>query len=278
VRRGPYRKSLTKAQLNILIALYKFRFVSVDLTVEWMGLKTRTHSFNRLKSLEQQGYIARRYTNQDRIDRKPAVYFALNGAINILKQRTELDKTALNTMYKDKLAGKLFIDRCLLTFAVFNRFKAGYGNKALDFFSKREMSRYDFFPKPLPDAYITIAHKGKHDKSKPKADTQYFLELFDLASPFFVHRRVLNKHMSFYDSGEWEEQMETDYPSLLLVCETTQLQKRIQKLSCRLQDSEGAYMSIYTTSTKALLTAGSANEKIWANIDEPEELVGLVRV
>ena len=171
-------------------------------------------------------------------------------------------------MYKDKLVGPVFIDRCLQIFAVFNRFKAGYGNKRLDFYTKREMNQYDFFPKPLPDAYITIKNKGEDD-------SRYFLEIYDVLSPFFTHRRTLNKHMEYYDSGEWEEEVGGDYPNLLLICETPQLERRIQKLAERLQASTGAYMTIYTTSTKVLLAARSPEKEIWTDIDELEELVAL---
>jgi hypothetical protein len=233
-----------------------------------MGLKTKTHSFNRLNSLVEQKYIDRRYSKADRIDRRPAVYFVLPGAINALKQRTELDKNALNTMYKDKLGGQPFIDRCILTFAIFNRFKTGYGNKQLDFFTKREMSQYDFFPRPLPDAYIAV-------KNKDEEDGCYFLELFDGTTQNKKQWQRIKFYMDHCDSGDWEDDTEWDYPNLLIICETPQVEKRIQRHAEKLQASTGADMNVYTTSYRALLNAESAKDAIWSDIDEPEELVSL---
>lgn len=266
--RGPYRKSLTKAQLDILIALYKFRFITVDLVVEYMGLKTKTHSYNRLKSLVEQEYVDKRYSNTDSIDRRPAVYFALSGAINVLKANTGLDKTALNAMYKDKLTSQPYIDRFLLTFAIFNRFKATYGNQRLDFFTKREMSQHDFFPKPLPDAYITIKNEGRED-------SRFFLELFDANTQNKKQWQRIKFYMDHCGVGDWEDETEWGYPSLLYICETPQVEKRIQRHAEKLQSSTGAEMNVYTTSCRALLAAKSAKEAIWSDIDEPEELISL---
>lgn len=267
-----YRKSLNKRQLDILIALYKFRYLTRDLLVEYLegSESTGSYEYSRLQRLVEQGYIDRHYSNLDKIDRRPAAYFALPGAIRALKDRTKLDINALNAMYADKRAGRTFIDRCLLVFTIFNRFKSAYGNQRLDFFTKREMSQYDFFPKPLPDAFISIKNKAQEE------DSRYFLELFDGTTQNKKQWQRIKSYMEHYDSGDWEDDTGWDYPDLLFICETPQVEKRIARHAEKLQAYSGADMNVFTASYKALQQAKSAKDKIWTNVDEPEELLSMV--
>jgi len=265
-----YRKSLNKSQLDILLTLYKFRFLTRDLWVDYTDRKTGSYEYFRLLRLVDQGYIGRHYTRQDSIDRNPAVYFALPDGIKALKRLTDLEPTAFNGMYKDRLANRATINRCLLIFAIFNRFKSFFGNQRLNYYTKREMAQYDFFPRPLPQAYITVKNEGKDDD-------QYFLELFDASTQNKKHWQRLKFHMDQSDSGNWEA-AGRDYPDLLLICETPQVERLVQRLAEKMQASTGADMAVYTTSYNALLNARSLNDEIWSNIDEPEELVNLNQV
>lgn len=259
------RKRLNALQKDILLALYKFRFVTRDLIIEYQGHKSKTYTYYRLENLVEQSYIGRKFDNFDKISRRPVVYYILPKGIGSLKQQPNLNKSVINTMYKDRGTSQEFIDRCLTIFDIYNKLNQLYGNR-LNFYSKSELSEYDYFLKPLSDAYFTIENK--------KTSSQHFLlELLSSDKPVFAHRKRIEHHLDHYEFGDWEEIGE-EYPLLLLVCETSRLERRLQQVIANLFDRRGVEeVSVFTTTTKALLSAQSTREPIWSDVCDPEELI-----
>ena len=259
------RKRLNALQKDILLALYKFRFVTRDLIVEYQGHKSKTYTYYRLKFLVEQGYIGKRFNNFDKINRRPVVYHILPKGIGSLKQEPNLNKTIINAMYKDRSASQEFMDRCLTAFAIYNKLNQLYSNR-LNFYSKSELSEYDYFLKPLSDAYFTIENK--------KTPIQHFLlEQLSSDKPVFAHRKRIEHHLDHYEFGNWEE-IGDEYPQLLLICAAARLERRLQQVIANLFDRRGVEeVSVFTTTTKALLGAQTNREPIWSDVCDPEELI-----
>ncbi len=255
-------KSLNGYQKDILLALYKFRFITVDLLVEYQGFKSEVYSYVRLRKMVEQGYIGRHYTAQDKLSHKPAVYFLLPKGIRELRNDAALSTKALTNMYRDRQAGQPFIQSCLQIMRHYLKFRRLFGD-ALVFYSKSELSVYDFFPKPLPDAYLFIA------------EIPYFLEVIPPTTPYIGLRSKINRFIKHYESETWEE-TDMGYPTILLICDSPYMEKQLQRLAKRmLARDEIEDVTIYTTTSKALLNSENKEASVWSNIEEPDELVKL---
>jgi hypothetical protein len=70
------------------------------------------------------------------------------------------EKTLRNA-YKDKEASKPFIARKLAVFTIYDKLRATHG-QSLKFWTKDQLNfeKYDYFPKPMPDVYLTITRRA----------------------------------------------------------------------------------------------------------------------
>ena len=247
------RRKLNAEQLEVLRLLYKFRFGSNDLFAQYFGKKDRSFVFKRLSILLEQDLIGKRFEPSYRLAGKPAAYFLTPSGARVLQENDPKIEFNIKTIYKDKTVSEQFIKHCLTIFVIHNQLRAEYGDK-LKFFTKSQLTKYDYFPPKLPDAYMRLK-AGKSEK-------QFFLGVFHDDQPFFASARRIKQYADFADEGEWEV-TDTDLPTVLLICESASLQKLLQKRIAR-SDSD---MAFALTRLAELSTGGA----IWQPADEPEE-------
>lgn len=224
-----HRKPLNSKQLAILRLLYRFRFATTELLTLALETKSKSKMNERLKILLEQEYIGRKYEPEYRLLRKHASYYLLPKGMNALKGSDgNYDKAILHNIHKDKTASDQFIDHSLNVFKVYCDLKAKYEDR-LRFFTKSQLTHFDYFPKPLPDAYIRLKDNDQ--------ERQYFLEMLQSTRPFFVSIRKVQKFVSYVDEDEWGV-TDTDLPTVLLVCNDKTLQFRLEKYLTKLDDNE----------------------------------------
>ena len=223
-----HRKSLNKDQLNVLYALYKFRFGTTDLlkTTQSKNI-SRKYMNTRLRILSEQGYIGRRYDSSYRLQAKFAQYYLLPKGIEVLKQHPEhFEKQVLRNIKKDVDASDRFIRHNINIFAVFARLKELYGeasSSGFHFYTRSYMvgNKSEGFPKPLSDAFSSF----KAAANKPLE--HYLIECFDDTMPQSAMRKRIEQLVNHADSEEWV--LTSTYPNILLICGTDRLQKTIQR-------------------------------------------------
>ena len=253
-----YRRPLNDQQIELLELLYKFRFGTNDLIANYFGKNHRMFVFNRLKVLEEQGLIGKRFDASYKLRGRAAAYYLLPNGARQLQDGRDVEIN-IKTIYKDKTVSESFIEQCLDIFAAYNRLTKQYGNK-LEFFTKADLASYDYFPKPLPQGFLSLETKAgtKH----------FFLDILSDSQPFFAHLRRIKTYIDYCDSGEWED-TGTDFPAILFICESTSLQKKLQKRINRLNED-----CAFATTTKAELYAINTNDTIWLS-DDPDEKISL---
>lgn len=262
-----YRRPLNSNQVETLELLYKFRFGSIDLIREYFNKSSRGLIFSRLKVLEEQGIIAKRFNSSYRIQGKPAAYYLLpTGARKLQETRSPEDEAVnIKSIYKDKTVSETFIQHSLSIFTVYNQLKARYANE-LAFFTKTDVASYEHFPKPLPDAFVSLETKN--------STRYFFIEIVEDAQPFFTAVRSIKKYLDHKESGEWAI-TETDYPAILFICESTSLQKRLQKQITKMLNASWVDSIDFATTTKAELASLSENDAIWQEVTEPDAKLSL---
>jgi biotin operon repressor len=262
-------RKLNQGQLEVLLKLYRYRFSTRELIADSLG-KSDMSIYLRLQTLIANGYVASRYDKIYKLSGRPAAYYLLPKGLRALKQYTNRDDitdAAIKNSYKDKdeLVSEQFIDHNLAVYAVSNRLQALY--PAIKQFTKRELVIYNYFPKQLPDLYLSIE---LGDQTK-----RLFLDYIEASTPSFVIDRQLRQMIEYYQNGGWQAKG-NPFPPILYVCETGSLEKRLQKLANKALYRSDTDMSVYTTTKNALGSASPNNNLIWSNVKDPNELVTLI--
>jgi hypothetical protein len=258
VRTEPkYRRPLNTSQLNVLKLLYKFRFADTELLASYGNVSHRRVIFSRINILYQQGYIGRHYDSSYRIDRKKAVYFLLPKGMKALKGLPDFDTTVINSIYKDKIASEQFRARCLNIFTICCKLKAIYGDK-IKFCTKSDLVVFDYFPQPPPDAYIKIKLETGDGATK-----HFFLDYYDLATPFFLHRKRIDRYIKYDEEGDWDV-TKTDLPIFLSVSENPTLVKRtLKRMAQAVDDSLYSEAKFYGADLTAITQMETPTDKLW---------------
>lgn len=216
-----HRKALNKDQLNVLYALYKFRFGTTDLLKNTQSKQiSRQYMNTRLRILYEQEYIGRRYDDSYKLQAKFAQYYLLPKGIEVLKQHPEhFNVNVLRNIKRDAYASDRFIRHSINVFAIYAKLKERYdvNSRGFHFYSKSYMvgDKAEGFPNPLPDTFASF--EGKH----------YIIECFDDTMPQSAMRKRIEQLVDHADSGDWI--LTKEYPNILLVCETARLQKLVQR-------------------------------------------------
>lgn len=248
-----HRKSLNPNQLQVLDALYHFRFGTTDLLASTMSKHTsRRFMHERLRVLCEQAYIGRRYDSSYKLQAKFAAYYLLPNGINILKQQHDKYQTKrLRNIRKDINASNRFVEHSLNVFAAYVSLKSLYG-ASFTFATKSTLSHpdFDYFPEILPDGYATYSAKS----GEPK---HFMLECFDDTKPQkFLRQRIAQIIDHEYTDG-WKD--DNPYPEILIVCDTEQLKRNAQKWVKKIVEDEAAEdMKFYVTSLPKLAERAKA--------------------
>lgn len=267
VKSPKFRKSLSKDQLRLLGLIAKFRFVSTDLLAEILE-KDKSTVYERLYVLEKQGYVLKVYHKTYKLLGKPAAYCLSTAGITMLRKDEHKDQVSLRNMYKNKslFGNEEYISHCLTMMQVYRALKRQYSD-TFHVFSRFELARLSYFPKPRPDFYLW---RIKSHATKP---IHYMLDIIDDNAPFFVRRKRLKAYMEHMESGEWEYD-ETDYPSLLFVAPNKNIQAKLIK------EAEYNYDRYYVdedetstlvTAIDQLIKSGKDNKKLWQAILQAED-------
>ena len=257
-----HRNRLNQKQLEILHLIYRFRFVTTKLVAECLGKSSGSAVYARLTNLAEQGYIGRRYEPEYRLRGQHAAYYLLSDGARALRRQPREDydysPRTLHNLHKDKDASDQFVDHSLAVMEACCQLKALYGDR-LQFSTKSDLAAVEYFPQPLPDAYLRLEHDGKAK--------QYFLDVHHESQPFFMATRRIKQYAAYANSDLWQI-TESDLPDILAICDTPTMQKRLQK---KMAKEPHAGLNFWITTKDAVSTIGE-NAEIWQHADKPEQI------
>jgi hypothetical protein len=189
------------------------------------------------------------------------------GARKLQEVRDSEDESVnVKSIYKDKSVSETFVQHSLNIFTVYNQLKARYRNE-LAFFTKIDLASFEHFPKPLPDAFISL--EANDDTTR-----HYFLEVVEDSQPFFTVIRKVKKYLDHKESGEWAI-TETKYPAVLFICESVSLHRRLQKQIMRIMKSAWVDDLRFATTTMEELKQLQDNDNIWRIVAESDDKAAL---
>jgi hypothetical protein len=259
---NPKHYRLNAKQLHYLKLIYKFRFVTTTLLSQYKNKQETTTTYLALKNLREQDYIGRHYDMNYKLRGQAASYYLLSNGMKALKTHGIGTPKVFKNSYKDQTVTEQFIIRCLSLFEIYNHIRNLY-DKQLVYYSKNELapSKYDYFPKKRPDAYITLPNESG---VKPR---EYFMEYFEDAKPIITHVGRIRQYIKYAGSKDWNKS--GTLPPILLVCETAAVEHGLHKRLIRLPGS----LKLQTT-VKGRLIA-SKDGAAWCTAEDPNTMLAL---
>lgn len=173
--------------------------------------------YRRLLTLKQRGLIGKKYEPRYKLAGKPAAYFLTPAGFRELQENyDDIEELHIKKLYKAKDASDAFIAQSLTTLA----FAVHLKQKEPDakFFTRTDLqkNRYDYFPTPLPHAYIRAGSQ------------QYFMNVFDASQPFFAIIKRVKLLNEYYENGRWDD-TGTEFPTVLITLEDDRFTARVSR-------------------------------------------------
>lgn len=202
--------TINKNKTQLIFLLYKFRYCTIKQLQKYFNHKDPHRIKEWLNDLKDKKYIS---VISDKTDpTKPYVFCLATRAKYILQEDKNCDQVFLERLHKEKRRDEIFRNHLLFLFDIYLYFLSRQEkNVTLHFLTQQDLKRYDFFPKELPDAYISIETKEKTDK--------YFLELFDeyRDKPGII-RFTTRKYITFCENGNWQANTNNSlFPAVLFI-------------------------------------------------------------
>jgi hypothetical protein len=213
----------TNKQKEIFNYLYTFRFLHTNHFQKLFNHQDKRRVKAWLKDLKDKEFINLVENGKNNFEKrtKPMIYCLAPKARHILKKNENCDLFILDRIYKEKTRGTKFVNKCLSIADLYLFFlsKKEPGHE-LGFFTESELVRYDYFPKALPSAYISITTQD--------GSLRYFLEFFGAYTPAFEMRNRINVYLHYVDSGNWEANANGEpFPSIIFICPSKNLKTHI---------------------------------------------------
>jgi hypothetical protein len=248
---------ITLKQLEILLLLYKFRFLNTHQIQKLLNHKNPQRIQSWLKQLYDNNYLGRIYTKTFSENTKPAIYYLTPKARTILKNQKRCELYVLNLIYREKGRSENFINQCLFIGDLHLFFHSQNDPKdELKFFTRNQLIGYDYFPQPLPDAYMAIKN--------PKSIKRYFIVLLDEKAPRYALRNRIKKYIEYgdYESSQWAENTNNaPFPSFLVICPNEPIKRNINKFITGEYPSKSFYLT-----TRDAIKNYDKNNDIWQKV------------
>ena len=251
------KRTLTDKQQQILILLYRFRYLDRHQIQNLLHHKSDSRIQSWLQNLIKNRYITRIYSTSYKENTKPAIYYLAAKSIPYLRTVPDIHTSQLNRIYRNNSRSHGFIHHNLLVADLYLYFQslATESHESLKFFTKTDLTSLKYYPHPAPDASFTT--------SKQKKTVSYFLDIFDEGVPRFAQRGRISQYVDYYDAGIWQKSTNKPFPSVLFVCPDLKTQKYLNRFIAETLSDEGMEaVSVYLTNQDTLRAGGDIWQKI----------------
>lgn len=249
---------LTPKQLEILLLLYRYRFLDRTHIQRFLHHKDPKRINTWLKDLTDKNIIGRKYSRKLKENTKPAIYHLATKSRRILLERNDANEKLLKRVYREKTRSQRLIDHCLLVadihFLLLSKLRK---NEKLHFFTQTDLVNHYYLPYKRPDAYIAV--EGE------KETKRYFLEIIDEGTPRFLLRSRIASLIEYFDEKTWYKKTNHPDPALLFVCPNSTLKSFLYRhISQVLEEEAEDELQFYLTS-KEQIEYGTGN--IWELVE-----------
>ena len=198
---------------EILIYLYRFRFLTREQIQELMEQKFHSLTISRLNDLLKNNFIKRFY-NPNLVN-CPAVYSLDNqGRKYLIENRKELNlnKTVLDKVWRINKLTTQFRNHCLTLADVYLALKDTVAKLGVtvSFYTKNDLQNIKYLITPHPDAYFYVKDSSGFKK-------YYFLDIFDFYTNNLKIKKRIQQHLDYFDDNYWQDETGCNFPEVIFV-------------------------------------------------------------
>ena len=247
---------ITPKQLQIVLLLYRFRFLNRIHIQTLLNHKDPKRINTWLKDLTEKNIIGRHYSNTLKENTKPAIYYLATKAKQILLTQPDVNQKLLIRVYREKLRSPKLIDHCLFVADIYFLLntRAADSGHTLHFYTKTDLVSHNYLPYTRPDAYIAI--------QSPEETKRYFLEIIDEGTPRFMLRSKIAQYLEYFDQQIWSTNTGHQNPALLIVCPNDPIKTFLQKHIAQVLEEEGTEILCFL-SLRDTLRANGIQADTW---------------
>lgn len=207
------QSKITKRQMEILHLLYRFRYLNRLQIQTLLNHKNHRRIHPWLNTLTELKFIIRSFDKK--LAASSAVYSLDTGGRKYLRDNTkreDINRAVLAKGWRDKKYSHKFQEHCLFLADIYFSLLefCAEGQSVLKFHTKNDLYGMEGIISPGPDAYFSI-------KDSDGGIIRYFLEIFDDVPSVALRKRV-KQYLAYYESDEWQDSTNTDFPVIVLIC------------------------------------------------------------
>lgn len=238
---------ITLKQQEILLYLYRFRFLNSIQTQTILHNKDRRNINMWLKDLVDKQFIGKTVREIG----KPSVYYLAINGIRWLKTQ---EKTNLTKLRREKFRSGKFVEECRFIVECYIQ-ATTQPNSNSEFYTRNDYSVDSLLAKLKPH-FVRVKETGEQK-------TYYIYELFQKDAPrFFMRSRVL-RYIDFFTQDEWIKTQIS--PTIFFICPDEKIEQYILRFTKKTQEELTTNFSIFT-STRNLVETQSLLDSIWNQI------------
>ncbi len=258
--------SVTQTQLDLLIFIAKYRFVTVSHIQHYFGYKSRASVNNKLNRMAKTGLVGMRYDSSKKLLGIPAAFYATPAGLRAAKTKlTYITDSVIRASYSDKDASESLIAQSSDIFKIAQSLTRNYPN--MNALTARQLGDLEYFPRPLPSLYL--AHK------QPSQTVRYFLYHFREVIRYDVAVKSTMRKITAYREADTYAESGSEFPIILFVCDSAAIERLAQRTIRTALSRSYESTSVYTTSYQALIGQINKDQPIWSSIDDPDRLITL---
>ncbi len=255
--------SVTQTQLDLLIFIAKYRFVTVFHIQHYFGYKSRTSVNNKLNRMAKNGLVGMKCNSPKKLFGIPAAFYLTPAGLRVVQTKLPyITDTVIRASYSDKDATDSLIAQSSDIFKIAQSLTHNYPN--MNTLTARQLADLEYFPRPLPNLYL--AHK------QPSQTVRYFLYHFREVIRYDVAVKSTIRKIIAYREADTYAESGNEFPIILFVCDTAAIERLVQRTTRTALSKSYESMSVYTTSYQALISQTNKDQPIWSSIDDPDVL------
>ena len=214
MKKPPQEEKLKLRQINILILLYKYRFLNRIQIQKLLNHKQFNRVIIWLNEMTGKKYLKRYYSK--RLAPYPAVYsLGVKGRkyLKEIKDKKGIQTPLLDRVWKEYTYSESFRNHCLFLADIYisllslvNKTKA-----KLTFYTKTELTNMQYLILPEPDAYFSIRERTGLSKG-------YFLDIFNYYSRDKWLVKRAHQYFNYFSKEYWQDYNSNPFPEIVLVC------------------------------------------------------------
>jgi len=191
---------LSEKQINVLITIYRFRFITIPLLAKLNAVSNQSIA-GSIKVLEEAGLVNKRYSSTYKLQGKAARYFLSPKAIKLFQDNDDINQHSLNLFYKTKLLSEDAVDSHIQTLQTYLEYIAKINNN-YTLKTKYELYKHEDQPDPPSDIYV---------RSNIKQQSDIFIEIHNNSQAFIIQKRLT------YLAEFIEDNYDDNQPKVILV-------------------------------------------------------------